>query len=104
MSALRNSQRKQVVNSLLLRTFRFGFAAGCEATALPRRKLRSSIGAVPLVRVRLLNTQRLGLSPNQGHSPKSTAPVTATQSLRLTSGGEAESEARFFWRRPISAV
>jgi len=77
---------------MLLANFGYGFAAGCEATALPRRKLLLPIWAVPLVRARLpalLWHTHFGLSPDQGHSPNSTGIVTARQSRRLTSGGEA---------------
>jgi len=35
---------------------------------------------------------KLGQSPNQGHSPKKICPLTAGDSLRLTSGGKTESD------------
>ena len=53
---------------------RFGFAAGCEAVALPRRSVPSSEGQ----------------SPNQGHSPKTIQPQAGAGKPRLTSGGKAE--------------
>jgi hypothetical protein len=46
----------------------FGFAAGCEAVATPRRRRASySVGYAPGAAFGLIDR---GQSPNQGHSPE----------------------------------
>ena len=54
---------------------RYRFAARCEATAMPRRHVRLSLRAVPLVRSMTFGRNQhsggfdlTGQSPNQGHS------------------------------------
>ena len=76
----------------------YGFAARCEATAPPRRNLRPSFRAVPLVRsltsrlpplIHLLGHAVEGQSPNQGHSPNRRQTHYGEAEPRLTSGGKA---------------
>ena len=57
---------------------RRGFAAGCEAGAMPRRHIELDDGALPLVRALPYN---LGQRPNEGHSPNDSAVFTARHSL-----------------------
>ena len=66
----------------------YGFAAGCEAVAMPRRHLPVYFrGYAPRVSFALY---LLGQRPHQGHSPKLKSTRMAGQSHRLTSGGKAE--------------
>jgi hypothetical protein len=71
----------------------YGFAAGCEAVALPRRQLHSTIWAMPA----FTNLQRhRRQSPNEGRSPGGNFGRPAGQSHRLTSGGKAVVKMRCF--------
>ena len=55
--------------SKVMSHLRFGFAAGCEAVAMPRRRGRlSTFGLSPSCG--LWHNKSEGLSPNQGHSPE----------------------------------
>ena len=75
----------------VLRWCGFGFAAGCEAVAMPRR-----MGAFYIFGL----SPRCGFWPNEfgrakvgpGHSPEIIQLLSAGQSHRLTSGGRAEPE------------
>ncbi len=64
----------------------FGFAAGCAAPALPRRRVALVIRAAPFVRARPFG---LGQSPNTGHSPKAIKQLPGRGKPRPTSGGKA---------------
>ena len=67
----------------------FGFAAGCEAVAMPRRRGAFYIfGLGPWCG--LWPNKSEGLSPNQGHSPGNNLLLSAGHSHRRTSGGKAE--------------
>ncbi len=72
---------------------RFGFAAGCEAVAMPRRRdCFLCISAMPLGAA-FGPIKSEGLSPNQGgHSPRIICLLTAGHSHRreANSGGQAE--------------
>ena len=73
----------------VLRWYGCGFAAGCEAVALPRARGAYYIfGLCP--RCGLWPNKSEGLSPNQGRSPGNNLLLTAGHSHRLTSGGKAE--------------
>jgi len=78
-----------------------GFAAGCEATAVPRHPARLfragyalGSGSAPFKSKHssLCAQFNLGRSPHQGPSPKCNRPLTAWRSHRLTAGGKAESK------------
>jgi len=72
-----------------MRYCRFGFAAGCEAWASPRRWLdRQSLGSALGAGYALHKTGGPNAAP--GAQPRiSRGPVAAGQSPRLTSGGKA---------------
>ena len=73
----------------VLRWCGFGFAAGCEAVAMPRRRGAFYIfGLCPWCD--LWPNKSEGLSPDQGHSPGIIWLLSAGHSHRLTSGGKAE--------------
>src|SRR5260370_19514259 len=83
-----------------MRAIGLGFAARCEAMAMPRRLAAFYIWAAPLVRALPWTTSNLasqhssehtdeGRSPDQGRSPNVRAGCTARHSRRLTSGGIA---------------
>ena len=74
---------------LCITSLLFGFAAGCEARALPRHIELFKYRAMPFVRA--LPHDQFGRSPNQGLSPKFLLNLPAGQSPRLTSGGKAAS-------------
>ena len=64
----------------------FGFAAGCEAVAVPHRERPDYFRAMPLVLALPLGL--LGQRPHEGQSPIVKGARMAGQSHRLTSDGK----------------
>ena len=69
---------------------RLGSAAGCDAVAMPRRRVAIHLWAMPLGAA--FGPITLGLSPDQGLSPRIIWQLSAGQSHRreANSGGKAE--------------
>ena len=73
-----------------IKALRLGYAAGCEAAAMPRRwTIHDSLGLRPCM---ARPSRMLGQSPNQGHSPMHKTDLPAGHSRRLTPGGKAVSD------------